>query len=59
MVEADENYTLAELLKRPDYVMPGVPLLFIVAKGGSFHKRVKKFDPYSWVPDKNSPAAEP
>lgn len=59
MVEADANWTLGELLKRSDYVMPGVPVLFIVAKGGDFYDRAKSFDPYSWTPTRDSPAREP
>lgn len=59
MIEADESWTLDELLKQADYVMPGVPVLFIVAKGGAFYERAKMFDPYSWTPPKDSPAAEP
>ena len=58
MIEADENWTLGELLKQPDYVMPGVPMLFVVAKGGAFYERAKTFDPCSWTPSKDSPATE-
>jgi hypothetical protein len=59
MVEVDENWTLGELLQREDYVMPTVPVLFVVAKGGAFFKRAKAFDPYNWVATKKSPASEP
>jgi hypothetical protein len=35
----DENLTLIDLMKKQDYVVPGVPLLFIVAKGTEYRER--------------------
>lgn len=46
MVPVAEEWTFAELLARPDHVMPGIPVLFVVAAGTAFHDRfLKSFDP--------------
>ena len=34
-----ETDSLAELLSRPDYVVPGVPVFFVVVKGSDFETR--------------------
>ena len=34
-----EQQTLGSLLSRADYVVPGVPLLFVTAKGTDFRER--------------------
>lgn len=46
MVPVEEQWTFAELLARPDHVMPGIPVLFVAAHGTDFHDRfLKTFDP--------------
>lgn len=35
----DQSLTLGEILSRPDYVVPGVPLFFAVAKGTEYRTR--------------------
>ena len=34
-----EQQTLGDLLAQPDYVVPGVPVLFVTAKGTEFRER--------------------
>jgi hypothetical protein len=34
-----ESSTLADLLALPDLVIPGIPVLFVLAKGTSFRER--------------------
>ncbi|KAJ9516584.1 hypothetical protein QJQ45_015246 [Haematococcus lacustris] len=34
-----ESWTVRELLSRPDHVVPGVPLLFALAKGSAYRQR--------------------
>lgn len=47
MVPVPEDITLAELLARPDHIMPGIPVLFVVPHGTAFYDRfVKSFDPH-------------
>eukprot|EP00892_Ulva_mutabilis_P003530 jgi/Ulvmu1/1549/UM110_0012.1 len=47
MVPVPEDITFAELLTRPDHVMPGVPVLFVVPHGTAFYDRfLKSFDPH-------------
>ncbi len=36
---ADPSLTLGQLLSKPDYVIPGLPLLFAVAKGTEYRTR--------------------
>jgi len=38
-VEVKEHWTLKELLSKPDYIVPGAPLLWVVARGSDYHKR--------------------
>lgn len=46
MVAVEEEWTFAQLLARPDHVMPGIPVLFVVAHGTAFHDRfLQSFDP--------------
>ena len=35
----DEGCSLAQLMARPDYVLPGLPLLFVLAAGSSYRDR--------------------
>ncbi len=35
----DQTLTLAQLLSKNDYVVPGVPLLFAVAKGTDYRNK--------------------
>jgi len=37
--EVDERQRLSQLLTRPDYVVPGAPLLWVVACGTDYAKR--------------------
>jgi len=38
-VRVDETLALGEILQNPDYVIPGVPVFFVVAKGTEFRQR--------------------
>ncbi|KAF5838388.1 hypothetical protein DUNSADRAFT_2924 [Dunaliella salina] len=40
-VEVNEQWTLQDLLSRPDYIVPGAPLLWVVARGSDYHKRFR------------------
>lgn len=36
---ADETLLLGEILSKPEYVIPGVPVFFVVAKGTDYRER--------------------
>lgn len=38
-VKLRQSITLGEALSRPDYVVPGVPVFFVVAKGTAYRER--------------------
>ena len=38
-VPVRQQATLREVLQRPDYIIPGVPVFFVVAKGTPFRDR--------------------
>lgn len=38
-VRLKQSSTLGEALSRPDYVVPGVPVFFVVAKGTEYRER--------------------
>lgn len=38
-VRADEHLSLREVLSRPDHVIPGIPVFFLVARGTVFRER--------------------
>ena len=37
--KVDESSLLGELLSQPDYVIPGIPVFFIVSKGSDYRER--------------------
>jgi hypothetical protein len=41
-----QGQTLGEVLSRPDYVVPGIPVFFVVAKGSLFAERFLSEDAY-------------
>lgn len=41
-----QGQTLAEILSRPDYVVHGIPVFFVVAKGSRFAERFLSEDAY-------------
>ena len=38
-VRVPESTTLGQLLARPDYVVPGIPVIFVVARGTAYRER--------------------
>jgi hypothetical protein len=48
MVEVEPSWTLQKLLQQPDYFMPGIPVLFVVARDTPFYARfLQSFDPHA------------
>ena len=39
-IEVNENDLLADVLARSDYVVPGIPVFFVVVKGSDFQARL-------------------
>jgi hypothetical protein len=39
MLRVEESCTFAKLLRREEHVMPGMPVLFVVARGTPFYER--------------------
>ena len=38
-VRVNEKWTLADALGRPDHVVPGIPVFFVLAKGSPFRQQ--------------------
>ncbi len=38
-IQIPEDRTLAEILSQPDYVVPGIPLFFVTARGNAYRER--------------------
>ena len=47
-VRVDETDALGEVLQRPDYVIPGIPVFFVVAKDTEFRRRFLANDVSLW-----------
>lgn len=43
-----QGQTLGEILARPDYVVPGIPVFFVVSKGSQFADRFLSEDAFTF-----------
>lgn len=43
-VRVQEGWSLADVLARPDHIIPGVPAFFVLAKGTDFRQRFLEGD---------------